>query len=324
MDPAHSSKLWTVVRVASGNFLVMYDFIVFGFYASAIGAAFFPSGNHFVSLMLALMTFGVGFLMRPLGAIVLGAYADRHGRRAGLILTASLMSIGILSIACVPGYAAIGVWAPLLVLSGRLLQGFAAGMELGAVSVYLSEIATPGRKGFYVSWQSASQQAAVMFAALLGLGLNAALSPAAMSRWGWRVPLLAGCAIIPLLHRLCGSLEETDEFLASRRHTTLAPLDRRLTAEGRLRLVARLVQGRRIAKILSGRHNHANGQYGHQHVYNHFSSFDTVKSLPVLLGQAGYRTGRDIDPSVSWPSGGMDYWWQRSARQRRGARVCRQ
>jgi MFS transporter, MHS family, citrate/tricarballylate:H+ symporter len=178
MDPARSSKLWAVVRVASGNFLVMYDFIVFGFYASAIGTAFFPSGNHFVSLMLALMTFGVGFLMRPLGAIVLGAYTDRHGRRAGLVLTSSLMSIGILSIACVPGYASIGVWAPLLVLGGRLLQGFSAGMELGAVSVYLSEIATPGRKGWYVSWQSASQQAAVMCAALLGLGLNATLSPA--------------------------------------------------------------------------------------------------------------------------------------------------
>ena len=241
MDPARSSKLWTVVRVASGNFLVMYDFIVFGFYASAIGTAFFPSGNHFVSLMLALMTFGVGFLMRPLGAIVLGAYADRHGRRAGLILTSSLMSLGIVSIACVPGYASIGVWAPLLVLGGRLVQGFSAGMELGAVSVYLSEIATPGRKGFYVSWQSASQQAAVMFAALLGLGLNAALSPAAMSRWGWRVPLLAGCAIIPLLHRLCGSLQETDEFLANRRHTTIPDVLRALAANAHLVVIGTLM-----------------------------------------------------------------------------------
>src|SRR4029079_9298755 len=151
-----SAKLWSVVRVSSGNFLEMYDFMVFGYYASAIGAAFFPSGNPFISLMLALMTFGAGFLMRPLGAIVLGAYADRRGRRAGLILTLSLMSVGILSSAWVPGYASIGWLAPLLVLSGRLLQGFSAGMELGGVSVYLSEIATPGHKGFYVSWQSAS------------------------------------------------------------------------------------------------------------------------------------------------------------------------
>src|SRR5258708_25092451 len=155
-----SAKIWSVVRVSSGNFLEMYDFMVFGYYASAIGAAFFPSGNPFVSLMLSLMTFGAGFLMRPVGAIVLGAYADRYGRRAGLVLTLSLMSVGIVSIACVPGYATIGILAPLLVLSGRLLQGFSAGMELGGVSVYLSEIATPGHKGFYVAWQSASQQAA--------------------------------------------------------------------------------------------------------------------------------------------------------------------
>src|SRR5437762_9657029 len=204
------SKVWSVVRVSSGNFLEMYDFMVFGYYAAAIGNAFFPSRSAFASLMLSLMTFGAGFLMRPLGAIVLGAYADRHGRRAGLILTLGLMSIGILSIACVPGYATIGLLAPLLVLAGRLLQGFSAGMELGGVSVYLSEIATPGHKGFYVSWQSASQQAAVIFAALLGVLLNAVLSPKAMIAWGWRVPLLMGCGIIPILFRLRHSLCETE------------------------------------------------------------------------------------------------------------------
>src|SRR6267378_2553921 len=190
LSAERKSKVWSVVRVSSGNFLEMYDFMVFGYYATAIGNAFFPSGNAFLSLMLSLMTFGAGFLMRPLGAIVLGAYTDKYGRRAGLILTLSLMSIGILSIACTPGYATIGLLAPLLVLAGRLLQGFSAGMELGGVSVYLSEIATPGHKGFYVSWQSASQQVAVMFAALLGVILNRTLSPASMAEWGWRVPLL--------------------------------------------------------------------------------------------------------------------------------------
>src|SRR5215468_2342105 len=187
-----SSKVRAVVRVSSGNFLEMYDFMVFGYYASAIGTAFFPSGNQFLSLMLALMTFGAGFLMRPLGAIVLGAYADKHGRREGLERALTLMAIGTVFLACVPGYAYIGLAAPLLVLTGRLLQGFSVGMSLGGVSVYLSEIATPGRRGFYVSWQSASQQAAVVFAALLGVVLNASLSPAAMRQWGWRVPLLAG------------------------------------------------------------------------------------------------------------------------------------
>jgi MFS family permease len=159
----------------------MYDFMVFGYYATAIGKAFFPTGSAFLSLMLSLMTFGAGFLMRPLGAIVLGAYADRHGRRAGLLLTLTLMSIGIVSIACTPGYASIGLIAPLVVLCGRLLQGFSAGMELGGVSVYLSEIATPGHKGFYVSWQSGSQQVAVMFAALVGVLLGRALQQEQMA-----------------------------------------------------------------------------------------------------------------------------------------------
>ena len=211
------SKVWSVARVSSGNFLEMYDFMVFGYYAAAIGNAFFPNNSPFGSLMLSLMTFGAGFLMRPLGALVLGAYTDRHGRRAGLLLTLGMMSIGILSIACMPGYATIGLLAPLLVLTGRLLQGFSAGMELGGVSVYLSEIATPGHKGFYVSWQSGSQQVAVMFAASLGVILNSVLSTERMQRWGWRVPLLLGCLIIPFLFRLRKSLAETDEFL-SRKH----------------------------------------------------------------------------------------------------------
>ncbi len=214
MVAQRTSRVWSVVRVASGNFLEMYDFMVFGYYAEAIGRTFFPTKNHFISLMSALMTFGAGFLMRPLGAIVLGAYADRHGRRAGLLLTLTLMAIGILSIACVPGYATIGVLAPLLVLSGRLLQGFSAGMELGGVSVYLAEIATPGHKGFYVSWQSGSQQIAVMVAALVGVILSGSLSAEQMSTWGWRVPLLLGCAIVPLLFVLRRSLPETAAFSA--------------------------------------------------------------------------------------------------------------
>jgi MFS family permease len=117
------------------------------------------------------------------------------------------MSIGILSIAWVPGYASIGLIAPLLVVFGRLLRGFSAGMELSAVSVYLSEIATPGRKGFYVSWQSVSQQVVVMFAALLGMALNSYLSPAKITLWGWPIPLLIGCIIFPFLLRLRRSLK---------------------------------------------------------------------------------------------------------------------
>src|SRR3989454_12047081 len=235
------AKIWSVIRVSSGNFLEMYDFMVFGYYASAIGKVFFPSGNPFASLMLSLMTFGAGFLMRPLGAIVLGAYTDKHGRRAGLLLTLSLMSVGIFSIGCMPGYATIGLLAPLLVLVGRLLQGFSAGMELGGVSVYLSEIATPGHKGFYVSWQSGSQQVAVMFAALVGVALNARLPPEKMTAWGWRVPLLLGCVIVPFLFRLRRSLQETDEFVARKHRPSTSEILRSLIANWMIVLIGTLM-----------------------------------------------------------------------------------
>jgi len=239
--PDRTSKIWSVVRVSSGNFLEMYDFMVFGYFASAIGKAFFPSNSAFGSLMLSLMTFGAGFLMRPLGALVLGAYTDRHGRRAGLLLTLSMMSIGIFTIACTPGYATIGLLAPLLVVLGRLLQGFSAGMELGGVSVYLSEIATPGHKGFYVSWQSGSQQIAVMFAASVGVALNSILPPEKMELWGWRVPLLIGCLIVPFLFRLRKSLQETDEFIARKRHPGTSEILRSLANNWLIVLIGTLM-----------------------------------------------------------------------------------
>lgn len=201
-----------VLRVTSGNFMEMFDFFLFGFYATAISQTFFPSDNEVTSLMMTLMTFGAGFLMRPLGAVILGAYVDRVGRRRGLIVTLGLMALGTILIACVPGYATIGLLAPALVLIGRLLQGFSAGAELGGVSVYLSEMATPGNKGFYVSWQSASQQVAIIAAAGLGYGLNQYFSPAQMSEWGWRIPFFIGCMIVPILFVIRRTLQETEEF----------------------------------------------------------------------------------------------------------------
>ncbi|GAB7125616.1 MFS transporter [Silvimonas sp. JCM 19000] len=214
LQPSSQSLTGAVLRVTSGNFLEMYDFMVYGYYASNIAKTFFPSSNEFLSLMLALMTFGAGFLMRPLGAIVLGAFIDHHGRRAGLMLTLGLMACGTLLVACVPAYATIGLAAPLLVVIGRLLQGFSAGVELGGASVYLSEIAPPGRKGFFVAWQSASQQVAVVFAALLGVLLHAGLSTQQMDDYGWRVPFLIGCMIVPFLFILRASLRETEAFAA--------------------------------------------------------------------------------------------------------------
>ncbi len=232
-----TGKIKAVIRVATGNFLEMYDFMVFGYYAAAIGRTFFPKSSHFASLMAALAAYGAGFLMRPLGALVLGAYLDRKGRRIGLMLTLGLMSVGTVSIACVPGYASIGLLAPLLVVLGRLVQGFSAGVELGGVSVYLSEIATPGHKGFYVSWQSASQQCAVVFAALLGVVLNAKLSQQQMSAFGWRIPLLIGCGIIPFLFLIRRSLAETEDFLSRPRHPGAREILHSVAANWRLVLL---------------------------------------------------------------------------------------
>jgi MFS family permease len=235
------SKLMGVIRVSSGNFLEQYDFFVFGYFAAAIGRTFFPQGDaangDFISLMLALMTFGAGFLMRPIGALVLGAYIDAHGRRAGLILTLALMSVGTLAIAIVPGYATIGLVAPLLVVISRLIQGFSAGVELGGVSVYLAEIATPGNKGFYVAWQSGSQQVAVIFAALLGLALSTTLGATNMAAWGWRIPLLIGCAIIPFLFWLRSSLAETETFLNRKHRLTAGEILRSMLTNWRIVLL---------------------------------------------------------------------------------------
>jgi len=233
-QPKRASAFWPVVRVASGNFLEMYDFQVFGYYAVAIAHTFFPSGNEFASLMLSLATFGAGFLMRPIGAIVLGTYIDHRGRREGLLLTLGLMAIGTVSIACMPSYASIGLIAPLLVVIGRLVQGLSAGVEAGGVSVYLFEVATPGHKGFYVSWQAASQQVAVMFAAVIGLVLTSRLTGDQMTHWGWRVPLLIGCMIIPMLFLLRRSLEETPEFLQRKHHLSPRAILRTLARSWRL------------------------------------------------------------------------------------------
>src|ERR1700692_844108 len=186
-DAERGAKIKNVIRVASGNFLEMYDFIVFGYYAAPIGRTFFPVHNPYASLMLSFMTFGAGFLMRPVGAVVLGAYIDRYGRRAGLLLTLALMSVGTFTIACLPGYATLGLLSPLLILLSRLLQGFSAGVELGGVSVSLAEIATPGHKGFYVSWQSASQQVAVVFAGVLGYALSNLMEADDLQALGWRM-----------------------------------------------------------------------------------------------------------------------------------------
>jgi len=227
-------RVAAVARVICGNFLEMFDFFVYGFYASIIAKVLFPAGDAYVSLLLSWMTFGAGFLMRPLGALVLGAFADTHGRRAGLLLSLALMSAGVVCIGFVPSYASIGLIAPVVVLVGRLLQGFSAGAESGTVSVYLTEIAPPGRRGLFASLQTWSQQVAVIFASAIGIVLRLSLTPRQMTDWGWRVPFIIGSLLIPFLLVMRRSIEETEDFKARRHHPGLAVIWRTLWLNWRL------------------------------------------------------------------------------------------
>jgi MFS transporter, MHS family, citrate/tricarballylate:H+ symporter len=235
------SRLGAILRSTSGNFLEMFDFFLFGFYASAIAKAFFPTGNDVTALLLTFTTFWLGALMRPLGAIVLGAYIDRIGRRKGLIVTLVIMAMGTIFIAFCPGYATIGLAAPIIVLIGRLLQGFSAGVELGGVSIYLFEIATPGNKGFYTAFQSASQQVAIIVAALIGFAMSLSLTPAQIADGGWRIPFLIGCLIVPFIFLIRRSLQETPEFLAQKTPPTATEIFRSMAANWSVVLLGMLL-----------------------------------------------------------------------------------
>src|SRR3984893_2315842 len=218
--PQIKSRIGAILRATSGNFLEQFDFFLFGFYASAIAKAFFPSENETAALLNAFGVFWLGALMGPVGSIWLGAYIDRMGRRQGLIVTLGIMAIGTVVIAFCPSYATIGIAAPVIVLIGRLLQGFSAGVELGGVSVYLAEISTPGNRGFYTSFQSSSQQVAIFVASILGYILNQMMPADTVGAWGWRIPFFVGCLIIPVIFVLRRTLEETPEFLAMKKHPT--------------------------------------------------------------------------------------------------------
>jgi MFS family permease len=193
------AKVKSAIRAVSGNFLETYDYVIYGFYATYIAAVFFPTNSKLLSLMLSLTTFGIAAVARPFGAIILGSYMDRKGRRAGFLLTLGLMAIGTVSITVMPGYAVVGLVAPLVLITARLIQGFAFGVESSGVIVYLAEIATPRNRGFYTAWQAASQALTVVLAASIGAALAAALSAEQMAAWGWRVPFLIGCLVIPVL-----------------------------------------------------------------------------------------------------------------------------
>jgi MFS transporter, MHS family, citrate/tricarballylate:H+ symporter len=235
------SRIGAILRATSGNFLEQFDFFLFGFYASAIGKAFFPASSETASLLNTFGVFWLGALMRPVGAIVLGAYIDRIGRRQGLIVTLAIMAVGTVVIAFCPTYATIGVAAPAIVLIGRLLQGFSAGVELGGVSVYLSEIATPGNRGFYTSFQSSSQQVAIFVASILGYILSEVMPADTVAAWGWRIPFFVGCLIIPLIFFLRRTLEETPAFLAMKKHPTASEVFASALANWRIVILGMMI-----------------------------------------------------------------------------------
>ena len=187
-----------VAAVVLGNALEFYDFTIYAFFAVPIGEAFFPAKDPTSSLLASLALFGIGYVMRPLGGIVIGALADRAGRKPAMVLTIALMALGMLLLAVTPGTATLGWPAQAIVIAGRLIQGLALGGEVGPSTAYLLEAAPPPRRGFIASWQIASQGCAALFAGLVASALSLAVGEGAMGQWGWRVMVLLGLAVVPV------------------------------------------------------------------------------------------------------------------------------
>jgi MHS family proline/betaine transporter-like MFS transporter len=204
-----------------GNALEWFDFSVYGYFAGIIAKQFFPMHDEWLSTLLAIATFGISFLMRPIGAVVLGIYGDRKGRKAALTLAITLMMVGTLTMAVMPPYAMIGLAAPVLILVARLVQGFAVGGEFGSATAFMVEH-SPTKRGYYASWQFASQGLAAILAAAFGSMLTAWMSPEHLGNWGWRIPFLFGVLIGPIGYYIRSHLDETPEFLAMRRQRDTA------------------------------------------------------------------------------------------------------
>ena len=196
--PAATVKPLHILAVVTGNALEFYDFVTYSFFAVYIGRTFFPESLTRYSLLASLATFGVGFVMRPVGAFVIGRMGDRIGRKPAMLLSFSLMGIGIAGLALTPSYARIGLAAPVLVVIFRLVQGFALGGEVGPTTAFLIEAAPPERRGLYASLQYTTQDFAVLVAGLVGLGLANTLSEQALQDWGWRAALLVASRLCHL------------------------------------------------------------------------------------------------------------------------------
>lgn len=187
-----------LAAVALGNGFEFYDFTVYGFFAVPIGRTFFPALSPWTSLLLSVAAFGVGFGARPLGSVFFGVYADRRGPRPAMLLTVLLMALGSLTVAALPGYAVLGPAAPILMVAGRLVQGFALGGEIGPSTTFLLEAARPGQRARAVSWQITMHGVAVLAAGAFGIAATTLLPPEARDTWGWRLPMLLGLGILPV------------------------------------------------------------------------------------------------------------------------------
>jgi MHS family proline/betaine transporter-like MFS transporter len=232
-SPPQSQRLRAVIAASIGNALEWFDFVVYGFLAVTMAKVFFPTGDETVSLLLALATFGVTFIMRPLGAIVLGSYADRHGRKAALTLTIAIMMAGTAIIALAPTYSSIGLLAPILVVGARMVQGFSAGGEFGSATAFLAE-QNPQRRGFFASWQFASQGLTTILATAFGAGMASTLSTDQIEAWGWRMPFIFGLLIGPVAYYIRRHVDETMEFRST--PTSEAPL-REILSDSKMRLL---------------------------------------------------------------------------------------
>jgi MHS family citrate/tricarballylate:H+ symporter-like MFS transporter len=198
-----------VTAAVIGNALEFYDFTIFAYFASQIGRAFFPNHSHFTSLMLALGAFGAGFILRPAGSLVIGRYADQHGRRPAMLISFAMMGVGIIGLALTPSYSTIGVLAPILVVTWRLCQGFALGGEVGPTTAYLIEAAPAHRRAFYAAWQNVSQNMAAIVGGSTGVVLSLLIGSADLDAWGWRLAFGLGALILPIGLILRRNLPET-------------------------------------------------------------------------------------------------------------------
>jgi len=213
---------WRAVAAASiGNAFEWFDFIIYGFFAMMIAKLFFPASNETASLLLAFASFGVTFVTRPFGALVLGDFADRHGRKAAMTLSMSMMMAATAITAFAPTYASVGILAPIVVVAARMIQGFSAGGEFGSATVFLAE-QNPKRRGAYASWQFAGQGLSAVLATGVGATLNGMLTSQQIEMWGWRIPFLFGLLIGPIGYYIRRHVDETLEFRSAQ--TASAPL----------------------------------------------------------------------------------------------------